>query len=61
MSPWASKPGGPVALGNVANQGSTLAVRRPSPFRLRTAVAKKEANNSQVCSEWVWGGGEACL
>lgn len=41
MSPWASKPGGPVALGNVANQGSTLAVPRPSPFSLRTAVAKK--------------------
>lgn len=26
MSPWASKPRGPIALGNVANQGCTLAM-----------------------------------
>lgn len=34
MSPWASKPRGPVAQGNVANQGSTLAVLPPSPLPL---------------------------
>lgn len=40
MSPWASKPRGPVALGNVANQGSTLAMR-PPPLSLRTVIAKR--------------------
>lgn len=30
MSPWASKPRGPIALGNVANQGCTLALVPPS-------------------------------
>lgn len=43
MSPRASNPRGPVALGNVANQGSTLAMRPPSLslLSLRTVIAKR--------------------
>lgn len=45
MSPWASKPRGPVALGNVANHGCTLAILHPPPsffpLSLRTVKAKR--------------------
>lgn len=46
MSPWASKPRGPVALGNVANHGCTLAMLPPPlppifPLSLRTVKAKR--------------------
>ncbi|CAB1438974.1 unnamed protein product [Pleuronectes platessa] len=42
MSPWASKPRGPLALGNVANQGCTLALVPPHPpLSPRTVIAKR--------------------